>query len=286
MPKVLFCTDRSRDALAAVSLGGRLAAALGAETTLLVAGKKEARVRRALEAAKSTLAAFGVYPETLIRIGPALDSCLEQVQLGDYDLVVIGYRRRKALEKALNGCLATRVAQQACTSVLIVRRGRQDITRLLVGIGGEGYTAEVTEWAANIAAAVGAHVTLLHVESAPPLMYAGLAELQQTLAELLETDTATARALRQAAGILEQAGVQAEIKLAFGVTDREVLRTAQEGDHDLVILGSGWARSALEQLMLQNITHSILLHTRRPVLVVHPGPSQPGSPSSNSASSR
>ncbi len=285
MPKVLFCTDRSRDALAAVSLGGRLAAALGAETTLLIAGKKEAHAKQALGAAERTLATFGIYPATMIRIGPAVDTCLQHVQEGDYDLVVIGYHRRKALEKMLKGCLAVRVAQQAGTSVLIVRRGRQDITRLLVGIGGEGFTADVAEWAANIAAAVGAHVTLLHVESAPPLMYAGLAEVQQTLAELLETDTATARALRQAAGILEQAGVQAEIKLAFGVTDREVLRTAQEGDHDLVILGSGWARSPLEQLMLQNITHSILLHTRRPVLVVHPGPSQRASPSSNSASS-
>ncbi len=268
--RILLCTDRSRNALAAVSFGGRLAAALDAETTLLAAGNRAAQVHHALNKAQDIVSAFGIVPRTLVGIGPPVKEFIQQVQREGYDLIVIGYRKRSAMEKALKGCVAAQVAHQATTSVLIVREGREDIRKLLLGIGGDGFTTEITEWGAAIAAAVGAQATLIHVESAPPLMYSGLDEVQQTLSEFLATDTASARALRQAAAIMEKAGVQAEVKMAYGVTDRELLRTAQEGDYDLVIVGSAWARPPIERIILENITRNILLQTQRPVLVVYP----------------
>ena len=268
--RILLCADKSRNALAAVSLGGRLASALGAETTLLAAGKKAQQVYNALNKAEEIVRAFGITPKTLVAIGPSVMQFIEQVQREGYDLVVIGYRRRSAMEKALKGCVAAQVVHQATTSVLVVRQGRQDIRRLLLGIGGNGFTTEITDWGARIAVALGAQVTLIHVESAPPLMYSGLEEVHQTLAEFLETDTPAARAIRQAAAALQETRVQAEIKLAYGVTDRELLRTAQEGDYDLLILGSAWARPPLDRVVLENITRNILLKTRRPVLVVYP----------------
>jgi nucleotide-binding universal stress UspA family protein len=268
--RILLCTDRSRNALAAVSFGGRLAAALEAETTLFAAGNRAAQVHRALNKAKDIVSAFGVVPRTLVGIGPPVKEFIQQVQREGYDLIVIGYRKRSAMEKALRGCVAAQVVHQATTSVLIVREGRPDIRKLLLGIGGDGFTTEITEWGAAIAAAVGAQATLIHVESAPPLMYSGLDQVHQTLSEFLETDTASARALRQAAAIMEKAGVQAEIKMAYGVTDRELLRTAQEGDYDLVVVGSAWARPPIERIVLENITQNILLQTQRPVLVVYP----------------
>lgn len=276
--RILLCADKSRNALAAVSLGGRLASALGAETTLLAAGKKAQQVYNALNKAEEIVRAFGITPKTLVAIGPSVKQFIEQVQREGYDLVVIGYRRRSAMEKALKGCVAAQVVHQATTSVLVVRQGRQDIRRLLLGIGGNGFTTEITDWGARIAVALGAQVTLIHVESAPPLMYSGLEEVHQTLAEFLETDTPAARAIRQAAAALQETRVQAEIKLAYGVTDRELLRTAQEGDYDLLILGSAWARPPLDRVVLENITRNILLKTRRPVLVVYPARQNPRIP--------
>jgi nucleotide-binding universal stress UspA family protein len=278
--EILLCTDGSRNALAAVTLGGRLAAALDAHTTLLSAGLRSNRVHQAMDEAVSVLTPFRINPDTVVSVGRAADEFVAQAKRAAYDLVVVGYRRRRAVEKAVVGSLATRVAQQAKTSVLIVRRGRPDIRRILVGLGGNGFTDELARWAMVIAAAVGAHVTLLHVESAPPLMYAGFEEVHQTLAEFLATGTPGADALRQAAAVLRQAEVQAEIKMAHGVTDREMLRTAQEGDFDLLIVGSSWAGPSLSRVVLPNVTREILLQTTRPVLVVYPsherGPHLPG----------
>ncbi len=269
---ILLCTDRSQNALAAVSLGGRLAAALEAETTLFAAGRKAHQVYRALGEGEEVLETFGITPTSLVGIGPPVKLFVRQVQRKGYDLVVIGYRKRSAMEKALRGCVAAQVAHQATTSVLIVRDGRPDIRRLLLGIGGNGFTAEIAEWGAQIASAVGARATLIHVELSPPLMYGGLEEVHQTLAEILETDTPAARALRLAAATMDRAGVQADIKLAYGAADRELLRTAQDGDYDLLVIGSAWARPSINRLVLKNITRNILLQTRRPVLVVYPLP--------------
>lgn len=268
--RILLCADKSRNALAAISLGGRLAATLEAETTLLAAGKKAQEVYDALNMAEEIVRAFGISPRTLVAIGPSVKQFIEQVKREGYDLVVIGYRKRSAMEKALKGCVAAQVVHQATTSVLVVRQGRQDIRRILLGIGGSGFTTEITDWGTRIAAALGAHVTLMHVEPAPPLMYSGLEEVHETLPGFLETDTPTARSIRQAAAALEETGVSAEIKLAFGVTDRELLRTAQDGDYDLLILGSAWARPPIDRVVLENITKNILLKTQRPVLVVYP----------------
>jgi nucleotide-binding universal stress UspA family protein len=247
-----------------------LAAALEADTTLLAAGRKAHQVYNALNKAEEIVSAFGIVPKTLVTVGPPVKEFIQQVQREGYDLIVIGYRKRSAMEKALKGCVAAQVAHQATTSVLIVRKGRQDIRRLLLGIGGEGFTTEISEWGARIAAALGAQATLIHVDSAPPLMYGGLEEVHQTLSEFLETDTPAVRALRQAAAVMENAGVEAEILLSYGITDRELLRTAQEGDYDLLILGSAWARPAIDRVVHENITRRILLHTQRPVLVVYP----------------
>jgi nucleotide-binding universal stress UspA family protein len=268
--KILLCTDGSRNALAAVTLAGRLAAALDADVTLLAAGLKADKVYQSMGEAVSVLAPFQVEPATLASIGRAEDEFVAQARHAAYDLVVVGYRRRRAVEKAVIGSVATRVAQQARTSVLIVRRGRPDIRRILVGVGGNGFTEDLAQWAAVIGAAVGGQVTLLHVEWAPPLMYAGFQEVHQTLPEFLATGTPAAEALRHAAARLRLAGVPAEIKLAHGVTDREVLRTAQEGDFDLLVVGSSWAGPSLSRVALPNVTREVLLHTARPVLVVYP----------------
>jgi nucleotide-binding universal stress UspA family protein len=195
--RILLCADKSQNALAAVSLGSRLAAALEAETTLLAAGKKAQQVYDALNQAEEIVHSFGIRPRSLVAIGPSVKQFIKQVQREGYDLVVIGYRKRSALEKALKGCVAAQVVHQATTSVLVVRRGRQDICRILLGIGGNGFTTEITDWGARIAAAVGAHVTLMHVESAPPLIYSGLEEVHETLAEFLESDTPAASSIRR-----------------------------------------------------------------------------------------
>jgi nucleotide-binding universal stress UspA family protein len=269
--KILLCTDGSRNGLSAVYLGGGISARLKAEVTLLcVVENRRRNSERALEQAIQVLQESGVTFTSVGRSGRLVEEMLAQILITEYDLVIVGYYARSFLEKVLWGSLAARITHELPASVLIVRDRRETINHVLIGISGGGFTEECTEWGGSIAAAFDARVTLLHVSPAPPLMYAGLEEVAETLAEFLQTHTPSAQAVRHAIALLTEIGVQADVQLAHGLPERELLRIAQTQDVDLLVIGSAWAVQPMQRALLRNITEKVLLNTRRPVLVVRP----------------
>ncbi|MEN8098272.1 MAG: universal stress protein [Chloroflexota bacterium] len=272
--KILISIDRSSQGKAAVILGTKIAEALSASVKLMVAGKKQDKVNKAAETAHSILKSSNVAFDSVIRFGPYVDSLQVEIEDKCFDLVVVGYRKRKPIERALTRCIASRLAHDVATSVLIVRSERSKIRKLLLGISGNGFTDELISWGTSIANTFNSKVTLVHVESAPPLMFAGLEEVEQTLEELLSTHTPTSAALQKAARAMQESGIETDLKIAYGVAHRELLRTAQEEDHDLIVMGSSWARPSFDRIILSNVTRDLLHHTKRSVLVVYPSTPQ------------
>jgi len=269
--KILLCTDGSRNGLSAVHLGGKIAARLEAEVTLLcIVESKRRDPDRSLKQAIQAMQKSGALFTPIGRRGRLVEEMRAQILQVEHDLVIVGYHARSFLEKMLWGSLAARSAHESPVSVLIVRERRDTINGVLIGVSGGGFTEECLAWGGRIAAAFGARVTLLHVSPAPPLMYAGLEEVAETLTEFLQTDTPDAQALRQAVAHLTEMGVQTDVKLARGLPERELLRVAQDQDVDLLVIGSSWAAQPLQRLLLRNITEKVLLNTERPVLVVRP----------------
>lgn len=269
--RILLCTDGSRNGLCAVHLGGAIAVRMEAEVTLLcvIAGKQrdlERSLERAVDGLKKSAADF----ETIGHRGKLKEQMLAQMAEKEYDLVVVGYDARSFLEKALWGSLAARIAQELPVSVLIVRCHRDWINHVLIGISGSGFTDECVKWGGRIAVAFDAPVTLLHVSPSPPLMYAGLDEVVETLPEFLQTHTPESQSVRQASAYLTDLGVQTDVELAHGLPERELLRMAQNRDVDVLVIGSTWAAQPFRRLLSRNISEKVLLNTQRPVLVVRP----------------
>jgi hypothetical protein len=69
---------------------------------------------------------------------------------------------------------------------------------------------------AAVAGATGSAATLFHVAANIPTMYTGLKSIEETLHELLQTDTPVSRHLKRSAKILADNDVQAELKLRHG----------------------------------------------------------------------
>lgn len=269
--RILLCTDGSTNGLSAVHLGCKIAARLKAHVTLLCVLEDKARsLEQALQVVVEIAQASGAPFTPIGRRGRLVEEMLANMLETEYDLVIVGYNARSFLEKMIWGSLAARIAHELPASVLIVRDQRETIQRILIGISGGGFTQDCTDWGASMALAFGAHVTLLHVSPTPPLMYAGLEEVRETLAEFLQTDTTEAHAMKQAVRCLGELGADTTVELAFGLPERELLRVAHEQDVDLLIVGSAWAAQPLSRAFLRNITEKVLLHTRRPVLVVRP----------------
>jgi nucleotide-binding universal stress UspA family protein len=270
--RILVCTDGSRNGLCAVRLGGAITAQLKSETALLCVVESERHdVNTSLERAGDVMQDYGAEFRSIGRRGRLVEELLTQMLEVEYDLVIVGYYARSFLEKAIWGSLAARIAHELPVSVLIVRDHRDWIDHVLIGISGGGFTSECAEWGGRIAAAFGARVTLLHASQIPPLMYAGLEEVVETLTEFLQTDTPEAHAVRQAVASLTELGVDADVELAHGLPERELLRLAQNLDSDLLVIGSSWAAQTVHRLFMRNIAEQVLIRTRRPVLVVRPG---------------
>jgi nucleotide-binding universal stress UspA family protein len=258
--KILLCTDGSRNGLSAVHLGGVISARLEAKVTLLCAVENKRRdPQRSLERAIQVMQKTGAAFTPVGRRGRLVEEMLAQMLQVEYDLVIVGYYARGFWEKILWGSLAARITHELPVSVLIVRDRRDTINRVLIGISGGGFTEECTDWGGRI------------VRPAPPLMYTGLEEVTETLAEFLQADTFHAQALREAVARLTGMRVEAEVELTHGLAERELLRVAQDQDVDLLVIGSAWAVQPMQRLLLRNITEKVLLNTRRPVLVVRPG---------------
>jgi nucleotide-binding universal stress UspA family protein len=99
-------------------------------------------------------------------------------------------------------------------------------------------------------------------------MYAGLEEMEETLPELLQTDTEQARELKWAVGVLEDECEEVEIKLRQGVAADEILDEGGAGDYDLIVLGSSRSARGIFRVLLGDLTQTVVNRAQRPVLVV------------------
>lgn len=81
--------------------------------------------------------------------------------------------------------------------------------------------------------------------------------------------------LREATGAFEADDIPVELAIKVGKIGPEILRTAEEHDCDLIVLGSR-GHGIIRSLLLGSVTDHVLHNTGRPVLIV-PNP-QAGAP--------
>jgi nucleotide-binding universal stress UspA family protein len=254
---------------AAVSFGFAIADATHSPVTLLhVAGRDEDRAasEHILAAARELMP--GLTVTTCIRRGNPVRQILSEVQEGRYDLTVIGARQGGGLTQQLLGSVAQKVVRRIPSSVVVARENRASLERVLICTGGTDVAVPVIETGTWLAKATNSQVTLLHVTSAAPGMYTGLTAIDETLSQLLQTDTPTARHLRQGAQILERGQVAAELRLRQGIAVDEILREIREGDYDLTVIGASGAAGRLREWLLGNATRQIVEQAPCSVLVV------------------
>jgi nucleotide-binding universal stress UspA family protein len=97
-------------------------------------------------------------------------------------------------------------------------------------------------------------------------MYTGMMEMEETLEELLETDTPLAQHLRGSADTLSKSGIEAEIKVRHGDVVEAILEETAEGQYDLVVLGETQGQT-LRGLLLGNVTQQIINRAPSAVLI-------------------
>jgi nucleotide-binding universal stress UspA family protein len=269
--KILVCSDGSERARRALTSAATIANASKAETTIFGIVEAEADEPRLLETLHEDSRIFhqeNLHLQIVTRLGDPVAEIIRRTEEAVYDLVVIGTERKGAQGFFLPSTKAYSITEAIVPPVLVVPASRPDIKRILICSGGGAYIENAVRFTSKIARDLSAKVTLLNVTPLPAAMHGTILRRQEDVAALLNSNSALARNLRTEKAIIESDGVPAAVRIRHGIVIHEVLAEIEEGDHDLVVVGSWPVRDALRNYAIGNVMREIVNRTDRPVLVI------------------
>jgi nucleotide-binding universal stress UspA family protein len=199
--------------------------------------------------------------------GNAQAAILAAARTQQYDLVIFG-RLHQPIGRLLPGPRSKVIAQRLEPSVMRVQGRAQPIRRILLASGGDFHTFDDASLAARIARPLGASVTILHVLSQQTVLFEGMPGRRVTVDSFLAGSTPEANTLRDATALLERQGIATTLKGRLGPVLDEITDELNEGDYDLLVIGAHRVASALDRILLEDITGDLLAISPLPVLVV------------------
>jgi nucleotide-binding universal stress UspA family protein len=274
--RILICSDGSDPADKPIQLGGLVAGPCDAETTLLgiaeVSGDEQP-LRQALENEAAKLRGWGVTPEVVLRTGEPIREILHQTTATQYDLTIIGARRKGTTGLYWRAEKTYEVIKAIPTPVMLATGGCETLKSFVVCTGGKKFIDAAVELTGKVAAAVGASVTLLHVMAEPPAIYADLVRLEEDVEQLLTSGSELGRNLLAQKQSLEALGIPVEIRVRHGLVLSQIFKEVGERKHDLIVTGSSPTRGPLGHYIMGDLTRGIVNRANVPVLVARAGKS-------------
>jgi nucleotide-binding universal stress UspA family protein len=267
---MLICSDGTPASDNAIHVGSLLASARHARTTLLGIAEEsvdEEPLRQALQKQATALLDVGVDPRIVIGSGEPILQILSETSANKYDLVVIGARHKESSGLFWRSQRTYELIKAIEPPVMVAIGRRERLARFLVCTGGKHYIDEAVKLTGNLAAALDAEVTLLHVMPEPPAIFANLTRMENDVDALLASGSDLGRSLSAQREVLQKLRVPVRIHLRHGLVVDEVFNEVDEGDYDVVVSGSSRSRGPLRHYIMGDLTRSILNRSQCPVLV-------------------
>jgi nucleotide-binding universal stress UspA family protein len=270
--KILLCTNGSSYAARALDVGVRVAQKAASAVDILVVAERERdrekEARHKADIAAADLEAAGVPVVIHRRTGRMAEEVVRQAQTAPYDLVVIGSRGRRGVVRLLLGSVALHVTGHAPASVLVVKGRPRDLKRFLVGSSAGPMSERTIQFAARLARALEASVTLLHVMSQLPLAEDALPnDLEASAEELIRRGSREGAHLSRMLALLAAEKVATRAVVRHGLVRGEIIAETREGRYDLLVTGAH-VTPGLDARLVDDLSADILLAADRPVLVV------------------
>lgn len=266
--KILIYLDSERYNHPPVMMGRIIARATKAELNVLVGIPKNGHPENGEAIADQVkIDLDGLSPRIFIKLGSPGDIIKEELLQEDYQLLIINADRISRFNKAID--VDPILIKQSITSVLLTQNTKPKLDKILLCSGCKEDDFSLITQGAKFSHDLGASVTLLHVfPGAVPTMYTGLTQIDETVEEILQTDTPFAQHLRHAAEILEELEIDSEVKIRRGIPLEEIIRETQLENYDLVIIGSSKAHEGLKEMIMGNLTVKIIDKIELPVLII------------------
>jgi nucleotide-binding universal stress UspA family protein len=185
-----------------------------------------------------------VRADTQLATGIVANEICEQARTAD--LVVVGHRgMNERFSTGLLGGTTESVTRKCPKPVLVSPMEFRPVTRPLLAYDGSPRAAAAMHEAAELVAALGVPLTVLHVG---------------------KDDAAAARVLDEARRYLETRGIEDELITQPGYANESILGTMAAGDHDLLVIGA-YGHSRIIEMVLGSTTEYVLRNASAPVFL-------------------
>lgn len=147
------------------------------------------------------------------------------------------------------------------------------IRRIVVGVDGSDHALSALEWAVRMAKGMGSEIIAVYA-IAPAIYIDPMFGAPMVPVEYDEEWRArvTKEFEESWCRPLREAGVAYRTLIADGRPASAIVKVADDSDADVVIVGRR-GRGGVAELLLGSVSHELVLHCKRPVLVISNGPS-------------
>jgi nucleotide-binding universal stress UspA family protein len=273
--KVLYASDGGRPAIDALALFQLLAApdkadvtavtVVGAGTADVVEDVTSSTDADVLDSAVKNLQEAGFSAEKRVLQGQPGRAILNEIDVGGFELVVVGAGNRSRLGRLLMGSVSTKLLHASPVSVMIVRRlldVGSDIS-VLVGADGSEHADRALEQLIALFDPSSCRVHVLAVaehlmpQLSFPIPRAGYATSAPTPEQEQEWTAAAQSSATTAAKKLKSAGFRTEARAVLGAPATRVLEEADRVHADLVVVGSR-GLAAVDRASLGSVSDQIV----------------------------
>ncbi|MCA9933108.1 MAG: universal stress protein [Anaerolineales bacterium] len=183
-----------------------------------------------------------------------------------HELLVLGEPEPSFLARLLGRQPGCKAALQVSLPTLIVRQPRWPLERILLVVRADGRDGTAVSWAARLATASHAAVTLLAAVPSLPLMYGPHHHIRAGLDVLLTATTNAGGQLRTLARHVADCQIDGSLRLRRGEPAQQIRWEVAESNPDLIVLVAD-ACSRWPHWLLDDLTLSLLRWIDRPVLI-------------------
>jgi len=200
--------------------------------------------------------------KTVLAEGEAWERLVHLADDQRCDLIVMGRRGLRRLERVMMGSVTARVIGHTASDVLVVPQGTAlSFKRILVATDGSPTSAAGADHAVNVAASYGGELVALSVVDLPDDAFAEAPKVAEQLLEKAQGYVAAVKARADAAG------VPCTVATLEGPVHDVVTRIARERQAGLIVTGSH-GRTGLRRLLVGSVAEKVIGYAPCPVLVV------------------
>ncbi|MBK6795078.1 MAG: universal stress protein [Anaerolineales bacterium] len=270
---ILIVTNGTKESFPAIEQGAWLAADLNLPIMLLgiterldpAAIDSTHPLEDVFERAVSVFKAREVAYRLEVRNGSA-EKVLPYEAKQNESIVVLGPLGRPQLQRMMAGRSIRHFIEEIEQPLLYVPETRVPVKKILIAVGGLGYDVNAEHIAMQVAVKSGAEIVLLHIVPPIDLNYPTAQAVSKNWQHLTETDTPVGRSLRKSLENAQTAGLSASVKVRHGNVIEEIVAESQEGNYELLCMGSSYSVHSLRQMYSANVTAEIMERVRCPVM--------------------